>query len=76
MGIDCWQGSTMNSKLWAILHDLEIIQIKIQNKVIIETDCMLVAEMNNDYLKSTLSMTLVKRIKEVSRQLSLLNSSL
>ncbi|MBA0600600.1 hypothetical protein Gorai_006783, partial [Gossypium raimondii] len=39
------RGSAVNSELCAILHGLEITLNRGYNKVIIETDCMMAAEM-------------------------------
>lgn len=61
------RGSTVNSKLWTILRDLEIARLRGYNKIIIKTDCMMAIDMNKDCLENTPLMSLVRKIKEVSR---------
>ncbi|KAG8485764.1 hypothetical protein CXB51_019103 [Gossypium anomalum] len=64
------RGLAVNSELWAILHFLEIAKIRGYTKVIIEFDCMVAVDMIKECSGSTPSMTLVRKIKKVSRQIS------
>ncbi|MBA0636131.1 hypothetical protein Godav_022307 [Gossypium davidsonii] len=61
------RGFAVNSELWAILHRLEIAETRGYTKVIVEFDCMGVVDMIKECSESTPSMTIVRKIKEVTR---------
>ncbi|MBA0820095.1 hypothetical protein Gohar_019709 [Gossypium harknessii] len=58
-------------ELWAILHRLEIGETRGYTKVIVEFYCMVVVDMIKECSESTPSMTIVRKIKEVTRQISI-----
>ncbi|XP_016731522.1 uncharacterized protein [Gossypium hirsutum] len=61
------RGFAVNSELWAILHRLEIAETRGYTKVIVEFDCKVVVDMIKECSESTPSMTIVRKIKEVTR---------
>ncbi|MBA0553347.1 hypothetical protein Golob_012535, partial [Gossypium lobatum] len=57
------RGSAVNAKLWAIFHDLKMAQSRGYDKVILETDCMTTMEKIKEGLRSTPTMTMIRKIK-------------
>ncbi|KAG8486813.1 hypothetical protein CXB51_020358 [Gossypium anomalum] len=60
--------SAVNVELWAILHGLEMAQSRGYDKVILETDCMTTVEIIKEGLRSTTTMTIIRKIKMMQRQ--------
>ncbi|MBA0779469.1 hypothetical protein Gotri_003719, partial [Gossypium trilobum] len=60
----------MVTELWMILHGLEIAQRRGYTKVIVASNCIMVVDMTKKCSRITHSMALVRKIKEVSGQVS------
>lgn len=58
------RGSTLNVELWAILHELQVAQIRGFRKVIAKSDCSMAVDMITRCLKGYNSETIVRKIRD------------
>lgn len=59
--------STLNSKLWTILHGLEIAKHRVDVKVVLESDGLVAMKMINDCLDGVPLKTIIRKIKNIIR---------
>lgn len=66
------RGTTFNAKMWGILHGLQVAIPRGLDKVIFESDCLVVINLINECLHGSPSTTIVRKIVDTSKLLRLI----